>query len=83
MPGRPPFRRVTPLREIGLRLLRPRGNHMTTTDNPQAGIVWASCAPQAIKPERPEEPKQPEWIFISAITVVRVPNYMQFSNPCG
>ena len=74
------------MREIGIRLLAPRGNYMTNNQAAPGGrstITWISCemGSQA-NPEKPRGPIEPEFIFSSAITVVRNPNYVEFSNPC-
>lgn len=86
MPGSPRLgnRRVTPLREIGLRMIkRPAPGHFATTDPAPGAIQWASCAPQAIKPQKPvTAAKQPTYIFLSAVTVVMLPQFTKFTNPC-
>lgn len=49
-----------------------------------SGVTWLSC--QIGKQRDPEKPKpfmQPDWIRIGSATVVRNPNYTEFTSPCG
>jgi hypothetical protein len=86
MPGRPPNLRPIPLRSIGIRLLAPRGNYMTNPDAAPGGqksITWVSCQMgKQIDPEKPKTPIEPEFIHRTAVTVMRNPNFVEFSNPC-
>jgi len=86
MPGRPAYRRPIPLRSIGIRFLASRGSYMTSTDAAPGGtntITWVSCQMEKqFDPEKPTKPIEPEFIFRTAITVVRNPKFTEFSNPC-
>lgn len=88
MPGAPRggYRRITPLRNIGLRMIYRPGGHMQTSEaapGGNTGVTWMSCQlGNEINAEKPKPFVQPEFIFISAVTVIRNPNYTTFSNPC-
>lgn len=59
---------------------------LTTEPGPGAsnkGVTWLSCKIGKQKdPEKPQEPKQPQYIQHSAVTFVIDPNWVVFSNPC-
>lgn len=85
MPG---VRTLVPLRNIGLRYIkRPPLSHTVTGAAPgsQGGsVTWLSCQIGRQKnPEKPQPFIQPEWISITQITVIRNPNYIEFTDPCS
>jgi hypothetical protein len=81
-------RRPIPLRNIGIRLINPsrRLSYLVTSQSPgtaAGGITWLSCQiGKERDPERPTEPVQTEFIQVTAVTLVRNPQFTPFTSPC-
>jgi len=80
----PNFRRLTPLRNIGIRFIKGRtltSAHAGTPGKPS--IKWASCIFEKPKLEEPEPPKMVLYTATPAGGFkILVTEFVAFSNPC-
>jgi len=82
----PNYRRLTPLRNIGIRFIKGRTLDTAHAETPgRPSIIWASCVFKQPKPEKPIEPTPPHMVLAQPAGgfYILVPEFVAFNDPCA